>query len=270
MQKTGIQYLTHTWNPIAMRCTPVSAGCDNCWHLRMANQMKANLILGLEKRASYTGGNPTLDCEELEKPLKLKKKSRIGVQLMGDLFHDNIPDYMIINVFNRCMLANNHQFLFLTKRPARMRQIILKYRQRVKDFYNNFWFGVSAENQETWDQRVSFLLNTEGINRWVSLEPLLGNIDFSKKLCTREACNDWGSGWGNHGCDNDTCPSRKIGWIACGAETGSGARLMKWEWAVNIANQCDDAGVPFFFKEPWHFKTPNSLRRREYPRGMIQ
>jgi protein gp37 len=39
MQRTSIGYLTHTWNPIAMRCTPVSEGCRNCWAERMARRL---------------------------------------------------------------------------------------------------------------------------------------------------------------------------------------------------------------------------------------
>lgn len=39
MQKTSIDYLTHTWNPLAMCCAPVSEGCEHCWHLRMADRL---------------------------------------------------------------------------------------------------------------------------------------------------------------------------------------------------------------------------------------
>lgn len=56
MQKTPIEYLTHTWNPLAMRCTPVSEGCKNCWHLRMADRLAAMPPLSnaaTENRAAY-------------------------------------------------------------------------------------------------------------------------------------------------------------------------------------------------------------------------
>lgn len=44
MNKTSIEYLTHSWNPIAMRCTPVSEGCAHCWHLRMADRFIRQVI----------------------------------------------------------------------------------------------------------------------------------------------------------------------------------------------------------------------------------
>lgn len=45
MQQTAIEYMDLSWNPIAMRCTRVSEGCLNCWHLRMADRMAKNLQL---------------------------------------------------------------------------------------------------------------------------------------------------------------------------------------------------------------------------------
>lgn len=88
MQKTKIDYLTHTWNPIAMRCTPVSAGCDHCWHLRMANRLAGNPILNKRKYNYAIKGGAAMVIKELEAPLRLRKPARIGVQFMGDLFHE--------------------------------------------------------------------------------------------------------------------------------------------------------------------------------------
>lgn len=87
MNRTDIEYLTHTWNPIAMRCTPVSEGCANCWHQRMADRLAGNRSFPLDVRRAYAGeGLPVLVKERLVKPLRRKKPSRIGVQFMGDLF----------------------------------------------------------------------------------------------------------------------------------------------------------------------------------------
>lgn len=89
MNRTGIEYLDYSWNPLAMRCTKVSAGCKNFWHLRMANRMakKPNFPPGVQ--AAYAGEcGPLLIESRLDDPAKVKKPSWIGVQFMGDLFHE--------------------------------------------------------------------------------------------------------------------------------------------------------------------------------------
>jgi len=86
MNKTKIEYLTHTWNPIAMRCSPVSEGCSNCWHLALANRLAKNPMIPEDRQKAYAGGEPVLIEKELDAPLNRKKPAIIGVQFMGDLF----------------------------------------------------------------------------------------------------------------------------------------------------------------------------------------
>jgi protein gp37 len=99
MQKTLIEYADYTWNPIKMRCTPVSAGCANCWHLRFAKRHMVNPTFGERSRAAYAGGTPRLDLKELEAPSRLKNPARIATQFMGDLFHESISNETIDLVF---------------------------------------------------------------------------------------------------------------------------------------------------------------------------
>ena len=96
MNRTKIEYLTHTWNPIKMKCTPVSEGCLNCWHLVQCNIRRNNSKLPDRLRDVYAGiRRPYLDKKELRAPLKLKKPSIIGVQFMGDIFHEKISNYHV-------------------------------------------------------------------------------------------------------------------------------------------------------------------------------
>ena len=73
MNRTNIEYLTHTWNPVAMQCTPVSEGCRNCWHLRMADRLAANPTIGARERTAYAGGEPVLCEDRLKDPLRRNK-----------------------------------------------------------------------------------------------------------------------------------------------------------------------------------------------------
>ena len=86
MNKTGIDYLDFTWNPIAMRCAPVSEGCANCWAIETADRLSHNPKLSGEVRRAYSGLGPVLVESRLQDPLKRKKPAVIGVQFMGDLF----------------------------------------------------------------------------------------------------------------------------------------------------------------------------------------
>ena len=88
MNKTGIEYLDYTWNPIAMRCTKISEACEHCWHLRTADRLAKNPALHTSIGLAHAGtGSPVLVESRLQDPLKLKKPARVGVQFMGDLFH---------------------------------------------------------------------------------------------------------------------------------------------------------------------------------------
>jgi protein gp37 len=251
MNKTGIQYLSHTWNPIAMRCTPVSAGCENCWHLRMANRHAVNPTLKPEMRAARAGGATVLMEHELDAPLRLRKPARIGVQFMGDLFHPDVPDEMIERVMlHRCA---QHQYLYLTKRPKRMAEHFNRYSGRRAA--ENEWLGVSVEDQRTADERIPLLLEIPAAVRWVSYEPALGPVDFGPWVrckCGRYATTERRTG--HRECDRRATEvghdSIKIpSWIVTGAETGPGKRPAELDWFRRVRDQCATAGVPFFFKQ---------------------
>lgn len=229
MQKTKIDYLTHTWNPICMRCTPVSPGCQNCWHLKMADRFAANLTLTNQKRDIYAGlGKFMLDEKELEAPLKLKKPARIGVQFMGDLFHEAVLFEFIDKVYEVIRRSSQHTFLVLTKRPECMAQ----YQSVLEDYPKNLWLGVTAENQEMADKRIPILLPIPTDVRFVSCEPLLEQIDFS-----------------NGGNVHYLRGYPGVGLVVVGCESGAHRRYCNNEWILDICNHCQNAGVPVFVKQ---------------------
>lgn len=114
MNKTKIQWTEMTWNPIT-GCTKISDGCLNCYAARMAKRLKAM-------------GNPryinefevTVHKDLLEVPLDIKQPKMIFVNSMSDLFHQDVPDDIIIKVFETMNKAHWHTFQVLTKRPERV------------------------------------------------------------------------------------------------------------------------------------------------------
>jgi protein gp37 len=234
MNKTKIEYLTHTWNPLAMCCTPVSAGCANCWHLRMADRLAANstTIPGREQVAYAGKTGPRLKERELSAPLRRKKPSVIGVQFMGDLAHATVRCLDFDSIVDVMCEAKQHTYLVLTKRPALLRGLVDWWGGILTD---NIWLGVTVEDQATADERIPQLLRIPAAHYWVSAEPCLGAIDLYPAFC-RYMPPSWGYG-------------PDLGAVVLGGESGPGARFMHPDWARSIRDQCASAGVPFFMKQ---------------------
>ncbi len=181
MQKTGIDYLTHTWNPIAMRCTPISPGCANCWHLTVCDNHAKNPIFSDSVRSAKAGLTPPVLYGKMlsSRPLRPEEKPyMVGLQFMGDLFHDDVPGAFVDKIWLAINDMQQHKFLLLTKRPENM----LGYFTHRHSVLPNLWPGVSCENQEWADKRIPELLKIPAAVRWLSIEPLLSEINIKKYL----------------------------------------------------------------------------------------
>lgn len=245
MNDTNIPWTDYTWNPFS-GCSPVSEGCRNCYARRMSKRLRG--------RAGYPADDPfrvTFHPNCLEEPLRMRKPRRIFVCSMGDLFHPDVPDERIDQVFAVMALCPQHVFQVLTKRPERMAQwvrnerslhVVLQHWKNSRQGLNtwplpNVWAGVSAENQATADERIPHLLNTPAAVRFVSCEPLLGPVDLDGI-------------WGYPGsADSEMLENWPIHWIICGGESGPGARPIHPDWVRDLRDQCKAARVPFFFKQ---------------------
>lgn len=241
MNKTGIEYLDFTWNPIAMRCSPISAGCQECWHIKRAKMLANNPMIPEDAQKAYAGrSSPLLIESRLEQPRKIKKPSMIGVQFMGDLFHDDAEDHQINSIFIKMLNLDWHTYMILTKRPERMKDFI-SIGTGWRGMMDNLWLGVTAENQQTADERIPILLQIPAKVRFVSVEPMLGPVDL------RRVGNYWPlAGTYNH--LKQKFNRDKLGWVICGSETGPGARPCPGGAIEDLYEQSRAAGIPFFDK----------------------
>jgi len=256
MNKTGIEYLDYTWNPLVMRCTPVSEGCKNCWHLSRADMLRKNPVMTDIVRKAYGGEvSPQAVPGRWDDPVKVKKPSRIGVQFMGDLFIDQPPPEgswpVVDRILTVCRACRQHTFLLLTKRIEAAcfyfdSPIYAGGGHRRSSFLkDHIWMGVSAENQPCADKRVLVLLEVPAFLRWVSFEPMLGPVDIKKYLDIAHA--DDIDGLDYH---DEFGPWRDgINWVVAGCESGSGRRPSRVEWFRDLKDQCVAKGVPFFLKQ---------------------
>jgi protein gp37 len=258
--KTSIEWTDASWNPI-VGCTEVSPGCANCYAARLASTRLRNLpdyaglasirtapepgrgFIGRTAKPRWTGKVRFLQ-ERLEEPLHWKKPRRIFVCDMGDLFHEDVDIDHIVKVLDVIDKCPQHTFQILTKRADRMNGVMRHYPTKP-----NVWMGTSVENQAMADKRIPLLLDTPAAVRFLSCEPLLGPVEIYGQLsrpCTCALKNSLAD-YDRHA---PICPvRRRIDWIICGGESGPHARAMHPEWARSLRDQCQAAGVPFFFKQ---------------------
>ncbi len=239
-----IEWTDSTWNVIS-GCTKISAGCKNCYAERIAPRIDVDF------------SKIELHPEKLDQPLHWRKPRKIFLCSMSDLFHEQVPDDFIARVFGA--MSEKHIYQILTKRPGRMKEWFSKVGswegiwthngtapEKAYDGTGiiigchwpkpNVWLGISAENQETYDLRVSDLYETPAAVRFLSIEPMLGPI----KLFCVNGRKDPAKWWGN---------KSKLTWVICGGESGPEARPLFPNWVREIRDQCEAASIPFFFKQ---------------------
>jgi protein gp37 len=205
-----IEWTEATWNPVT-GCTKVSPGCAHCYAETFAERFR-----GVPGHPYEQGFDLKLWPERLQLPLQWKRPRTIFVNSMSDLFHADVPDEFIIEVFAVMARADWHTFQVLTKRPERAASM-----SNHLSWAPNIWMGTSVENQR-FTTRIAHLRRTSARVKFLSCEPLLGPLRL--KL----------SG---------------IDWVIVGGESGPGARPMRADWARDIRSQCEATGVAFFFKQ---------------------
>ena len=253
--KTTIEWATDSWNPVR-GCAIVSKGCTNCYAMRQAHRTNHpggayEGLTQLTKGGPVWTGHARTVPQLLDQPLRWRRPRRIFVNSMSDLFHDDVDVVFIASVLGIASACPQHTFQVLTKRPARMLEILQS--EEFLDAYEssqamhthaeipwpppNVWLGVSVEDQATADERIPLLLQTPAAVRWISAEPLLGPISF-------EGC--WVP-YKNPAIHVNWLEA--INWVVVGGESGPGARPMHPDWARLLRDQCAAVGTAFFFKQ---------------------
>lgn len=286
--KSAIEWTDATWNPI-VGCSVISPGCTNCYAMTLAGtRLKhhpSRVGLTIETKAGPVWNGAVRFMEQwLDQPLRWKRPRKIFVCAHGDLFHENVPDEWIDRVFAVMVLAPQHTFQVLTKRAQRMREYLNDQaaRRRIYEIvcdmvvdgglqviliapgfdvppfaFNlprvfidtwplpNVWLGVSTEDQQRADERIPHLLATPAAKRFISAEPLLGAIDLRNIMPRDRYEVDVTTGY-----DFDQgIVGNRLDWVIVGGESGKDARPMHPDWARRLRDQCQAAGVPFFFKQ---------------------
>lgn len=226
-QRSAIEWTDSTWNPVT-GCTRVSAGCDHCYALTLAHRRLKDIYLRRDPILSTDTAKADpfavrLWPERVYEPLSWKTSRMIFVNSMSDLFHIDVPEDYVRELFEVMITANWHVYQILTKRPSRAARFV----RRNADLFScgvvpsHIWMGTSVEDQNV-EFRVEHLAGVKARTRFLSCEPLLGPLNLQL---------------------------RGIDWLIAGGESGRGYRRLDLEWIRDLRRQCERASVPFFFKQ---------------------
>lgn len=226
-ENSSIEWTDATWNPVR-GCTKISSGCAHCYAETFAERFR-----GVPGHPYEQGFDLRLIPEKLAQPLLWRQPKMIFVNSMSDLFHEEVPDRYIVAVARVMQLANWHTYQVLTKRSERLRDLLsTKLRFAAKE--RQIWWGVSVENRKQGLPRVEHLREAAAQVRFLSIEPLLESLG--------------------------TFDLREMDWVIVGGESGPGARPLEESWVLEIRDQCQQTGVPFFFKQ-WGGKRKSAAGR---------
>lgn len=295
-ERTGIQWTDATWNPVR-GCSRASEGCRHCYAEKIAARFSGpgQPYEGLADRSragSKWTGKVVLVPHMLRQPAAWRRPRRVFVNSMSDLFHETFGFGDVMRVWQAMWHSPHHVYQVLTKRAERMAEFVERWADweeadpspklargsaevravhtcgRAMLFADmldamgepppgcayptydwmdgmcrwplstpHIWLGFSAERQAEFDERWASVrrIAEAGWTVFVSAEPLLGAITLPP----------------------DFLALGRRTWVIVGGESGTGARPMRRAWAEALLRQCEDAGVPAWFKQAGAARGPD-------------
>lgn len=217
-KKSLISWTDFTWNPWR-GCTKISSACKYCYMYRYYSR------LGIDpKIVTKQEGN-------MNYPLSLKKGEKIFTCSMSDFFHEGADEWRN-EAWEVIKKTPHHTYLILTKRPERIKECLPE--DWCRENYAHVWLGVTVESQNE-VHRIKTLGEVKCEIKWVSFEPLLGDIQLGKEEL------------------------EIIQWAVIGGESGYKNEVRKTElsWFNSLMFQLMGYGIPIFFKQfgsSYHFE----------------
>lgn len=295
-ENSKIEWTDHTFNPW-LGCTKISPACDHCYAEGWAKRTGSPELWNGQRRRTSTAywGQPIV----WNRKAMGRERRKVFCASLADVFDNQAPDEWRRDLFKLIRDCTHLDWLLLTKRPQNawgtIQDAIGAFDQNMPWPWPHVWIGTTVENQAEADRRIPHLLAVPAKKRFLSCEPLLGPVDLTKIEmlggdATLDAINPvsdadlWRDQWdpnvtgttledaieGFRDFGGTYPPSDKphptINWVIAGGESGSGARPMHLDWARSLRDQCQAAGVPFFFKQMMKkAPIPDEFMVREFP-----
>ena len=290
--ETAISWADSTLNPW-YGCTKVSPACDHCyaerlmdhrmhkvqWGAGQARQRTSaanwRLPLAWEKRAfvacpacGWRGDHTALRhdggahfCPHCGNDEWRPARRRVFCASLADVFDNEVDPAWRLDLFRLIAATPSIDWLLLTKRIGNATLMLADVRGLAAEYlapfpWPNVWLGATICNQEEADRDIPKLLATPARVRFVSIEPMLGDVRLGSWL-QRSPSEAFEAGR----VTADMPPWTRIGstaldWVICGGESGPHARPMHPDWVRSLRDQCAAAGVPFHFKQIGEWVSP--------------
>lgn len=231
---------------VCIGCTPISAGCANCYAQRIYKHFGKDF----SKVTIYPEKLDRLARWQPKPPYKRGPGSRpLAFPVdMGDLFHKDVNEGFILRTFWTMQDRSDIDWLVFTKRAVRMRRLLRFWNSGNQGPYHpaeNVWLIVSVENEDNlW--RIDELVRTPAAVRGVSLEPMLGPVDLGPWLYPYTVSRPT-----DHSAKRLLMGTRPndLHWIIIGGESGPKRRPFEERWAWDVRDQGREAGIPVFLKQ---------------------
>lgn len=264
-EKTGISWCDHTFNPW-IGCTKVSAGCQNCYAERDNTRYQWVKEWGKDYRLT-SDANWNKPIQWAKNAVKDGVTRRVFCASLADVFDEKVPESWVARLHTLIWDTadiGGLEWLILTKRPENIEE---RFPQTwIADPPKNVRIGATCENQEMTELRLQRLFtNWQGKN-FISVEPTLSEINLKQNSI------DYLDGWytdtivdPNTG-EPEPCqaPMPKVNWVICGGESGPNARPIHPDWVRTLRDQCQAAGVPFFFKQWGEWREKECKETKEW------
>jgi protein gp37 len=216
---TGIAWTDSTFNPW-WGCLKVGPECSNCYAENLDTRTGGNYWGVGSKPRAMSNSNWNNPVKWQKKAAAANREHKVFCGSMCDWCDKNAPEGQRDRLWEVIRNTPNLSWQLLTKRAPNIKKYLP---EDWKDGYDNVWLGVSCGDRKHGLRRVDVLRDIPAKVRFLSVEPLLedlGKINLEG-----------------------------IHWVIVGGESGPGCRPMKIEWVRSIKEQCEDAGVAFFYKQ---------------------
>lgn len=256
VKNSGIEWTDHTFNPW-VGCTKISPACDHCYAEGWAKRTGgAALWQGERRRTSVANWRQPIKWNQAA--AIAGTRMRVFCASLADVFDNQVPEEWRADLWALIYSTPHLDWQLLTKRPQNIANMLPA---GWGDGWGNVLLGTTVEDMRQAALRLPHLLGVRCETLFVSNEPLLGPLDYTRidvgkglvlnaltgfytfvQPCgIREAADRMSR--------VPTPVGQRIGWVIAGGESGPGARPMHPDWARSLRDQCQAAGVPFFFKQ---------------------